>query len=137
MKARKDAEKDLYQEKLTLMRQVKTHETNVKQHDAEMKILKETQTSAQAEEDAKIAKRMAAGQRVSTRDRVDAQHTKKKSAASQAVKEYTGPTSKEQVDTHLALKRENNRERIQPLGIDRMGNRYAREFCWMERVDSH
>ena len=46
------------------------------------------------------------------------------SDASIAVKNYEGPTTKEEVDETLDMKREINRERIEPLGTDRYGNKY-------------
>ena len=40
------------------------------------------------------------------------------------MKNYEGPTTKEEVDETLDMKREINRERIEPLGTDRYGNKY-------------
>jgi hypothetical protein len=71
-----------------------------------MKIARNKQKSEQALEDAKMAARLAAGQRISTRPSASNKNGTKKSAAEQALLHYKGPTTKEEVEEQIALKRE-------------------------------
>ena len=129
LKKRKEIEKDLYKEKLELMRNLKNYEVHLKQHELDIKAQKEKQIQLQAEEDAKIAAKLASGQRISTRDRTAVEsfinsNNNQQSEASQIVSNYEGPTSKSKVEEFLSLKKEKIRERIHPLGTDRHGNKY-------------
>ena len=53
-----------------------------------------------------MAARLAAGQRISTRPSASSKNGTKKSAAEQALLHYKGPTTKEEVEEQIALKRE-------------------------------
>ena len=124
MKVRRQVDLDTYRTKMELTKKLKVYEIHSKQYDLDLKRAQDKQSVAQAEEDAKMAARLAAGHRISTRDRVTIPLNVETTKEAEAIVGYVGPTSKEDIDQLLNAKRTANRERVTPIGVDRYGNTY-------------